>query len=140
MLKVKTLSHSDIAQLRRLWESNDMGIPKSRIEIILLSWEEHNVAAISGAVDLHPINVRKWIHRYNDRGISGLVTGVSPGRPAQFTEAKRKEIKRIYKAHPRSVGVMANQWSYRLLQKYVIDGGLVESISLETLRGIVKGP
>ena len=63
-----------------------------RARIILLSAASKTVPDISAEVRLHPINVRKWIHRFNMRGLAGLRSGKSPGRPPVFSETQRQEI------------------------------------------------
>jgi transposase len=41
-----------------------------------------------------------WIHRWNSRGIEGLRTRKSPGRPPRLDEGMLKELKGILKAKP----------------------------------------
>lgn len=138
MLKVRDLVNAEVAQLNRLLDSNDMDIPKDRLRIVYLSWQGKTISEIGDLVDLHPINIRKWIHRYNAQGIRGLITKAIPGRPAIFDSAKRKRIREIYQSHPRQNGRSFNEWSYNKLKEYIIEIGLVENISLETIRGIVN--
>ena len=64
-------------------------LPTHRLQIIMLSAEGKRVPEISEEVHLHPINVRKWIHRFNRYGLDGLRSGKSPGRPPVFSEEQR---------------------------------------------------
>ncbi|MDE0079842.1 MAG: helix-turn-helix domain-containing protein, partial [Caldilineaceae bacterium] len=89
-------------------------------------------------VDLHPINVRKWIHRYNQHGLDGLRSGKSPGRPPVFTAAQREAIVDIASADPTSLNLPFNQWSLQRLRKYLIDEEVVDQISVETIRQILR--
>ena len=61
-------------------------LPVHRLQIIMLSAAGKRVPEISEEVNLHPINVRKWIHRFNEQGLDGLRSGKSPGRPPVFSE------------------------------------------------------
>jgi len=53
--------------------SQDDDLPLHRLQIIVLSVAGKRVSEISESVNLHPINVRKWIHRFNRYGLDGLI-------------------------------------------------------------------
>jgi transposase len=42
-----------------------------RAKIILLKDEVYTVPEIRRAINHHDINIRKWIHRFNENGIEG---------------------------------------------------------------------
>ena len=48
------------------WEDNESGY---RAKIILLKDEGHTVPEIRVATNHHYVNIRKWIHRFNEKGI-----------------------------------------------------------------------
>ena len=110
-----------------------------RARIILLSAASKTVPDISAEVGLHPINVRKWIHRFNMRGLAGLRSGKSPGRPPVFSEDKRQEIVVLANMNPRDIGLPFDRWSLQRLREHLITHSLVESISAETVRQILLG-
>jgi hypothetical protein len=71
-LYVRALTGEEFRQLddlQRRESGSEMG---RRAKIVLLSARRYGVHEISAAVGLHPINVRKWIHRFNRSGIKGL--------------------------------------------------------------------
>ena len=37
--------------------------------------------------------LRDWVHRYNDEGVSGLRSRLSPGRPGALNEAQLEELR-----------------------------------------------
>ena len=43
-----------------------------RAKIILLKDEGYTVPEIRMATNHHDINIRKWIHRFNEKGIEGI--------------------------------------------------------------------
>ncbi|MEZ4678976.1 MAG: helix-turn-helix domain-containing protein [Caldilineaceae bacterium] len=106
--------------------------------IILLSAEGKSVPEISQTVNLHPINVRKWIHRYGANGVSGLRSGKSPGRPKLFTSKQRLQISQIAGTSPRQLGLNFSRWSLQRLRRYLIEQGVVDRISIETIRQIIQ--
>ena len=48
------------------WEDNESGY---RAKIILLKDEGYTLPEIRMATNHHDINIRKWIHRFNEKGI-----------------------------------------------------------------------
>jgi transposase len=96
------------------------------------------VPEISEEVHLHPINVRKWIHRFNRYGLDGLRSGKSPGRPPIFNEEQRNEIVGIANTNPRLLGLHYSRWSLQRLRRYLIDHDIVDHISVETIRQILQ--
>ena len=137
-LFVRKLEEEEKEELERMIQKVENDVSIQRLMIILLSAQGHKVQEISREVDLHPINVRKWIHRFNTDGLDGLHSGKSPGRPPVFTDAQRQAIVDIASADPRSMELPFNQWSLQRLRKYLIDGAVVDQISVETIRQILR--
>jgi hypothetical protein len=53
----------------------------ARLVMILLSHRGWPPAAIAELLACDPVTVRRWIHRYNQRGVDGLCDQPRPGRP-----------------------------------------------------------
>lgn len=130
-LYVRKLEEDESRELERNVQMEEPDVVVQRLKIILLSSRGHKVQDISRKVDLHPINVRKWIHRFNARGIDGLRSGKSPGRPPLFSNEQRQAIVDIAMADPA-------RWSLQRLRAYLIDREVVEGISVETIRQILR--
>ncbi|MBA2389024.1 MAG: helix-turn-helix domain-containing protein, partial [Geodermatophilaceae bacterium] len=62
------------AQQLKCWVDGDDEELRHRARVILLSCEERRVPEISSMVGAHPTNLRKWIHRFNQKGSRGLVS------------------------------------------------------------------
>ena len=137
-LYVRKLEEEEWEELERIIQNMENDVSVQRLMIILLSAQGHKVQEISREVDLHPINVRKWIHRYNTHGLSGLRSGKSPGRPPVFTKAQREAIVDVASADPTSLNLPFKQWSLQRLRKYLIDDQIVDQISVETIRQILR--
>lgn len=137
-LFVRELQEEEWEELERLVQEPDSEVPIERLMIVLLSAQGHRVQEISREVELHPINVRKWIHRFNAQGIEGLYSGKSPGRPPVFTKEQRKKIVDIANTDPRSLGQSFSEWSLQRMRKYLIDAEIVDQISVETIRQILR--
>ncbi|HEX9114775.1 MAG TPA: helix-turn-helix domain-containing protein [Anaerolineae bacterium] len=105
-----------------------------RAKIVLLSLQRQRIHEISTLVDLHPINVRKWIHRFNRSGIDGLYPRRSPGRPRLFDPDQRQAIIEMATADPQDLGLEFAGWSLQRLRSQLIFRGVVREISAETIR------
>lgn len=137
-LYVQSLSEDDVKQIEALICEPEDDLPVNRLLIILLSAEGKSVPEISQTVNLHPINVRKWIHRYTANSVDGLRSGKSPGRPPLFTMNQRRQISKIAETSPRSLGLNFSRWSLQRLRRYLIEQGVVDRISIETIRQIIQ--
>lgn len=137
-LFVRELTNEEWEELEWLTQQSEPDVPEQRLMIVLLSAQGHRVQEVSREVDLHPINVRKWIHRFNEDGIDGLRSGKSPGRPPVFSDEQREAIVEIAAADPRQVGLNFSQWSLQRLRKYLIQNKIVDQISVETIRQVLR--
>ena len=105
-----------------------------RARIIKLSEQRTGVHEISRLVGLHPINVRKWIHRFNRFGVTGLFPRRSPGRPRLFSDEQRRAIVGLATTDPQQLGLDFDAWSLQRLRLHLIQQGMTPDISAETIR------
>lgn len=132
-LYIRTLKSEERQRLDELAKGSDEELAR-RVQIILYSTQRLGVHEISRMVDLHPINVRKWIHRFNKYGVAGLYPRRSPGRPRLFTEDQRQEIVGLATTDPQTLGLEFDAWSLQRLRQELIGRGVTEEISAETIR------
>lgn len=139
-LYVRTLKDDERARLEELAKAQTDGDLAKRAEIILLSAQRVGVHDISRRIGLHPINVRKWLHRFNRFGITGLQPRRSPGRPRLFSEEQRRAIVGMATTEPQELGLQFEAWSLQRLRMELIERGMIEDISAETIRQeLLKG-
>ncbi|NPA91246.1 MAG: helix-turn-helix domain containing protein [Chloroflexi bacterium] len=126
-------------ELVRMAESSDPTM-RARAKVILYSAEErYRVPEIALLVGLGPDKVRKWIHRFNTQGLRGLKNrAYKPGPPPRFRGMTRKKIIEIAQTPPRTLGLLFSTWTLHSLRRYLIEQGIVDHISHETLRKILK--
>lgn len=67
-LKILTIDEKNILHL--MLEDKDSGY---RAKIILLKDEGYTVPQIRKITNHHDNNIRKWIHRFNEKGIDGIM-------------------------------------------------------------------
>ncbi len=133
-LYVRPLRPDEQAQLEALQRTEGGSELGKRASIVLLSARRQGVHEISAIVGLHPINVRKWIHRFNQMGIDGLYPRRSPGRPRVFDDSQRQEIIRLARTSPNALGRDFSTWSLQRLRQELIARGVVAEISAEAIR------
>jgi transposase len=137
-LYTRKLKQQERRTLEAHLQTPEEDLPAHRLQIIMLSAAGKRVPEISEEIHLHPINVRKWIHRFNQDGLDGLRSGKSPGRPPVFDDMQRTQIAQIAATNPRMLGLPYSRWSLQRLRRYLIDQQIVEHISVETIRQIVQ--
>lgn len=137
-LYIRKLHESELTELKKLLVNTENDFSRSRLEIIRLSAQGKPVSEISEKVNLHPITVRKWIHRFNRSGIEGLRGTKSNGRPPLFSDEQRIRIRKIAMSDPRALGLHFSRWSLPRLRRYLIVQEIVDAISVETVRQIVQ--
>jgi transposase len=133
-LYVRSLKAEERARLDEIFRSQPHDEMGRRAHIVLLSAEHAGVQEISSAVGLHPINVRKWIHRFNRYGLNGLYPRRSPGRPKLFTEDQREAIVGMACTNPQELGLAFDSWSLQRLRYELTERGIAQEISAETIR------
>ena len=62
-----------------------------RAKIILLKDEGYTVPEIRMATNHHDVNIRKWIHRFNEKGIEGIVSRKHTHKPVKITVRDREK-------------------------------------------------
>ncbi len=139
ILHARPLLPDERRQLTRMLQSPDERLAQ-RARIILLSSEErYRVPEIAQMVGLGPDKVRKWIHRFNRHGVDGLTArNQKPGPPPKFQGVTRRKIVEIAQTPPRRLGLLFSTWTLYNLRRYLIEQGVVDNISHETLRKILK--
>ncbi|MCZ7568505.1 MAG: helix-turn-helix domain-containing protein [Ardenticatenaceae bacterium] len=135
-LYVRELKHAEEQQLRQWLDGDDPDL-RHRARVILLSSEGYRVPEIGPMVNAHPTNLRKWIHRFNQRGLRGLISARSGGPPPRFTTAQRGQIVELALSSPRDLGLSFSRWTLHKLAEQCVKRGIVDSISHEYVRQIL---
>ncbi|MGH2542702.1 MAG: helix-turn-helix domain-containing protein [Ardenticatenaceae bacterium] len=133
----RELKYSEAQQLRGWLEGDDRELAH-RARVILLSSEGYRVPEISPLVRAHPANLRKWIHRFNQCGIRGLVSPRGGGPPPRITMQQKASIVNLSQKRPRDLGLQFSRWTLHKLAEQAAEQGIVQSISHEYVRQILK--
>jgi len=110
-----------------------------RAKIILLKDEGYTVPEIRMAINHHDVNIRKWIHRFNEHGVEGIVSKIHIHKPVKITTEIERKIVEIATKNPREECELPfSTWSLRVLAGYVSkEINLVDTISHTEIRNIL---
>ena len=137
-LYVRPISEEERAHLDKIIAESKPETLGARAHIILLSSQGYSSTEITSLVGRHPASVRKWIHRYNEQGISSLINAPSPGRKRSYIEEQAQKMVEIALTEPRALGQPYSRWSLHRLVRYLIETGVVETISHDTVWRILR--
>ncbi|MFI5396340.1 MAG: helix-turn-helix domain-containing protein [Candidatus Binatia bacterium] len=99
-----------------------------------------SIPAIAAAVGVHPNTVRNCVRRFEGNGLHGLLhAGVGKPKNVAFSEAVRDEIARVAMHSPASANESYAYWSLRRLRTHLYRRGVVQAISVEGLRQLLRG-
>ena len=136
-LYVRALTEVEEQQLRH-WAQGDDPAMNHRAQVILYSSQGYSVPEIGPLVGAHPANLRKWLHRFNERGCDGLCTVHSGGPRLRFSQRQRAEIVRLAQVRPRELGLNFSRWTLHKLAQQAQKRGIVNRISHECVRQILR--
>lgn len=133
---VHQMSPADRRKLEKWIESGEEPL-RHRARVVLLSHEGYRVPEIARRVEAHPTNLRKWIHRYNEKGAEGLISPRSGGAPVRISKGQKSQIIRLATQSPRELGLPFSQWALHKLAEAASETGIVKEISHEYVRQIL---
>jgi transposase len=109
-----------------------------RAQIVLWSAQAMEVPAIAKIAFTSEDRVREVIHNFNDDGFDSLDARYAGGRPPKFTLPQRQAIKRIALSRPTDHDLPFSTWSLAKLAEFVVAEGVVDDISHEGLRLLLR--
>ncbi len=115
-------------------------VKAKRAGVILLSAEGWSTREIAQGVGYTVQWVRKIIHRFNEGGLKAIDWDPGAGKRARARKFSARVIQRIVDTalSPPQQLIGMTPWSLAKLRQYLIEQGIVEEISLERLRQIVR--
>ncbi len=131
-LRILTIDEKNILHL--IFEDAKSGY---RAKIILLKDEGYTVPQIRNITNHHDNNIRKWVHRFNEKGIDGIMSKKHDHKQYKFDDIEKKIID-ITSSNPRSYGLGFSTWSLRILAGFLrYDLKMVDRISHSEIRNIL---
>ena len=113
------LSEQDRAELVTVIKSDAYdGSVSSRAQIVLWYGEGRRKSEIAAVLKTTRPTVDKWIQRYEQYGMEGLVSRMSPGGPRQIPDRIRAKVLALARTTPPSaLGI--SHWSSSEMSRYI---------------------
>jgi transposase len=108
--------------------------------IILARNEGRSLSEIAAILDVDRATVRRWLLRFEKEGLRGLMhASTGKTRKRRFDDTVRDAIARLAMQSPEAVGEPFSHWSLRRLLAHVLRRGIVQQMSVEGLRQLLRG-
>jgi transposase len=138
-LRVREITNDEGNRLLRIVRRGDGSVVTwRRAQVVLWSAQRMNVPKIAELAFTSEDRVREVIHNFNDDGFDSLYPKYSGGRPPKFTLPQRREIKKVALSRPTDLGRPFSTWSLTKLADYLLREGVVDDISHEGLRLLLR--
>lgn len=124
--------------LRIVRRSSGSVVTWRRAQMVLLSVQGMDVAGIARVTFTSPDRVREVINNFNTDGFDSLYPRYAGGRPPVFSLPQRQEIKKIALSRPADHGLPFSTWSLAKLAEFLVAEGVVDDISHEGLRELLR--
>jgi len=109
-----------------------------RARMILLRNEGYTVPEIRRITNHHDNNIRKWIHRFNEKGIDGIVSKKYIRNAHKITDDIERKIVEIATNDPRKYRLKFSTWSLRVLAGYIMEEKkIINSISHTEVKNVL---
>jgi len=140
VVRVRPLRPHEKKKLLRMKRQHGNAVNAQHARAVLLSRGGLGSRAIAARVGYSPQWVRTVVHRFNASGVGGISWypyGQARGTPRKFTVDVREQVAEVALSSPRALIGMA-QWSLAKLRGYLVEQGILASVSLEWLRQLLR--
>ena len=138
-VRVREISDDEGNRLKRIVRRGSGSVVTwRRAQMVLWSAQGMSVPQIARLAFTSEDRVRDVLHNFSADGFDSLYPRYAGGHPPVFTLAQRREIKKIAKSAPAEHGLPFSRWSLAKLADFLVAEGVVEDISHEGLRELLR--
>ena len=137
-LYVREITLAEGRRLQNIVRRDRNRIKVRRAQVILASAQGSKVPDVARRLYFCEQHVRTIIKDFNSSGFEALVPKYAGGRPPKFSEEQRSLIVEAALCPPDLLGWPFRRWSLAKLRDHIVREKMVASISLETLRQLLK--
>ena len=104
----------------------------------MLKDEGYPVLEIRKMTNHHDDSIRKWIHRFSQQGIDGVISKKHNHKQHKFTDEIEKKMADIASANPRTdYGLGFSTWSLWIMAGFLMHDLMMDRISHAEVRSIL---
>jgi transposase len=138
-VQVRAISNQEGNRLLRIVRRGSGSVVTwRRAQMVLLSAQGMDACRIAEVTFTSADRVRDVIHNFNADGFDALYPRYRGGRPPTFTLPERQQIKKIALSRPTDHDLPFSTWSLAKLADFLVAEGVVEDISHEGLRALLR--
>jgi transposase len=138
-VRVRAITNDEGNRLLRIVRrSSGSVVTWRRAQMVLLSAQGMDAARIAEVTFTSADRVRDVLHNFNADGFDALYPRYRGGRPPTFTLPERQQIKKIALSRPTDHDLPFSTWSLAKLADFLVAEGVVEDISHEGLRALLR--
>jgi len=137
-LYIREITLAEGRKLQSIVRRDRNRIKVRRAQVVLASAQGSKAPEIARRLYFTPQHVRTIIKEFNASGFDALVPKYGGGRTPTFSDEQRSLIVETALCPPDLLGRPFRRWSLAKLRDYVIAERIVESISIETIRQILR--
>ena len=138
-LRVREIDDDEGRRLVRIVRRGSGSVVRwRRAQMVLLSAQGMDAAGIAKVAFTSEDRVRDVIRNFNADGFDSLYPKYRGGRPPKFTLPQRREVKKVAKSRPGEHGLPFSTWSLSKLAEFLVAEGVVDDISHEGLRTLLR--
>jgi len=138
-IRLRNLENRErIEILRNMHDEKQDPAFRQRLRIVWFAHQGWSAPQMKSMVNLHPATVRKWIRKFNEKGIQGLRVRRGGGAPPRISLGQKAEIVRIASKEPRELGLGFRRWSLPKIRDYLRREEIVDEVSTEWIRKILR--
>lgn len=137
-LTIRQPKTTEIQQLHTVLEEALTPSQRRRAEAILLYAAGLTAVDIAPLLDVHPNTIYADLHAFGTSGIAAIHHLDRGGPRPALTPAQEVEIQRLAEIPPYTLGLPYGRWSLAKLRTYLIQHHLLNTISREHLRRVLK--
>lgn len=106
-------------KLKEIYEHTDDAAMMIKILAILETWDGLSSLEVAENIHMSDRYVRKWVHRYNEAGISGLADTRGGYFTGYLSDEQKQLVKEILQKSPMDCGFNHSNWTMPLLKLWI---------------------
>ena len=92
---------------------------RTRMLAVLQTWDGKPSLETAKDIRMSATNIRKWVHRYNEYGIAGLIDTRHSNRKSYLSPEQKQAVIEALQKSPHECGFNKSNWTMPLLKRWI---------------------